>query len=70
MDYQRRLDISSLKQSENPIILELKVSFCHVVQASCWSELEHQCLISHFLAESGPDQENNGAWGTSFMESQ
>ncbi|XP_011609543.2 rho guanine nucleotide exchange factor 12-like isoform X1 [Takifugu rubripes] len=24
MDYQRRLDISSLKQSENPIILELK----------------------------------------------
>lgn len=27
MDYQRRLDISSLKQSENPIILELKVRF-------------------------------------------
>lgn len=25
MDYQRRLDISSLKQSENPMILELKV---------------------------------------------
>lgn len=24
-EYQRRLDISSLKQSENPMILELKV---------------------------------------------
>lgn len=70
MDYQRRLDISSLKQSENPIILELKVSFCHVVQVPCWSSLEDQCLISRFPAESGPDQENNGARGTAFMESQ
>lgn len=36
--------MSSLKQSENPIILELKVSFCHVVQL-----LEDQRLICRLL---------------------
>lgn len=32
LDYQRRLDISSLKQSENPVILELKVASRPVLQ--------------------------------------
>lgn len=68
MDYQRRLDISSLKQSENPIILELKVRFCHVFLVPCCPIINNnQCLIivilyfGYFSAESGPDQKNYGA---------
>lgn len=46
MDYQRRLDISSLKQSENPIILELRVRLCCALMVPCCTIISNnQCLI-------------------------
>lgn len=50
MDYQRRLDISSLKQSENPIILELKVRLCcTLLVPRCTIINNNQCLIRRAL---------------------
>lgn len=50
MDYQRRLDISSIKQSENPIILELKVRLCCTLLVPCCIYINNnQCLIRRSL---------------------
>lgn len=52
IEYQRRLDISSLKQSENPMILELKVGDPSYIKLLCvvlYRPLSGQMKVAFFF---------------------